>query len=530
MTYSRRYSLLTSLMTFLAVVSGAEAQTAPEVPHLVVNIVIEQLRTDYLEAFSPLFGERGFKRLFSEGRVYSQAEYPFASPDRASAIACLMSGASPYENGIVSQTWINRQTLQPIFCVDDNQFLGSETKEKSSPKNLGVSTISDELKVSTEGHGIVYSVAPNRDAAILLAGHAADGAFWLDDETGAWCSTSYYGEYPKWGTNYNTTSSSLATRIEKIEYEPINDLVSKYNYFITGNTPKEAFKHKFKGNLKYRQFKASACVNEEVNNFVRMVMNSTLIGNDGVTDMLNVGYYAGNFDHQSVSQCPMELQDTYVRLDRDLGDLFTMLDKRVGKGHVLYVVTSTGETEPDDVADLSKYRIPSGIFSIGKAQLLLNMYLTAVYGEGQYVETTYRNQIFLNLKLIEDRNINLSEMLERCSDFLIQLSGVRDVYTSERLALGAWTAGISKLRNAYNPKCSGDILLQISPGWTLSNESTGEKILSRESYMTFPLFFLGSNVESEKIVTPVTVDRVAPTLAKAMRIRAPNACAQAPLQ
>ena len=121
-------------------------------------------------------------------------------------------------------------------------------------------------------------------------------------------------------------------------------------------------------------------------------------------------------------------------------------------------------------------------------------------------------------------------MLERCSDFLIQLSGVRDVYTSERLALGAWTPGISKLRNAYNPKCSGDILLQISPGWTLSNENTGEKILSRESYMTFPLFFLGSNVQSEKVVTSVTVDRVAPTLAKAMRIRAPNACAQAPLQ
>lgn len=525
---SKRYTLLTSLLALLAI-SGAEAQNAPEVPHLVVNVVIDQLRTDYLEAFSPLYGERGFKRLMQEGRVYSQAEYPFASPDRASAIACLMSGTSPYENGIVGETWMNRQTLQPVYCVDDNEFKGAETTENSSPKNLGVSTISDELKVSTDGRGLVYSIAPNRDAAILLAGHSADGAFWINDHTGAWCSTSYYGEFPKWGTNYNTTSSSLAKRLEKLNYQPINELVAKYDYFVTGSTPDKAFSHKFSGERKFRQFKASACVNEEVNNFIRMVLNSTFVGNDEVTDMLNVGYYAGTFDHQSVAKSSMELQDIYVRLDRDLGDLFDMLDKRVGKGKVLYMVTGTGCTEPDDITDLSKFRIPTGTFSISRAQLLLNMYLMAVYGQGQYVDACLENQIFLNLKLIEERNLNLAEVLERSADFLIQLSGVRDIYTSQRLSLGAWTPGISKLRNAYNPKCSGDILVQISPGWVLSNENTHEQIVSRESYMPFPLYFMGANVEAEKVMTPVTVDHVAPTLAKAMRIRAPNGCPQAPL-
>ena len=157
------------------------------------------------------------------------------------------------------------------------------------------------------------------------------------------------------------------------------------------------------------------------------------------------------------------------------------------------------------------------------------MYLIAVYGEGQYVEASRENELYLNLKLIEERNLNLAEVLERCSDFLIQLSGVRDVYSSQRLALGAWTPGISKLRNAYNPKCSGDILIQVSPGWTLVNETTHEQIITRESYMGFPLFFFGCKLPAQVNNTPVTVDRVAPTLAKVMRIRAPNACSLAPL-
>jgi hypothetical protein len=201
----------------------------------------------------------------------------------------------------------------------------------------------------------------------------------------------------------------------------------------------------------------------------------------------------------------------------------------VGQGKALFVFTSTGYCDSEDAKDLSQYRIPTGTFSITKAKLLLNMYLIAVYGQGDYVETAMGNELYLNLKLIENRSLNLTEVLERSSDFLIQLSGVKDVYTSQRLALGAWTPGISKLRNAYNPKCSGDITIQVSPGWNLKNEDTLEQSFARESYMGFPLFFFGCGVAPEKVHLPVTVDRVAPTLSKALRIRAPNACSQAPL-
>lgn len=507
----------------------ALAQDVPQVPSLVINIVIDQLRSDYMDAFTPLYGQGGFHRLKEQGRFYSQAEYPFSSPDRASAIACLMTGTSPYVNGIVGNHWIDRQTLRPIFCVDDDTYPGIHTSEKSSPKHLAVSTISDELKISSEGKSIVYSIAPTREAAILAAGHAGNEAFWIDDWSGKWSATCYYDDYPDWATDYDVRSS-LESRIADIHWQPLNDQVANFQYFVSpGGKKAKPFSHKFDNDRKFREFKATACVNDEINRFAKEAIEKAGLGTDATTDMLTLTYYAGAYDHQSAMQYGMEMQDTYARLDRQLEELFDFVGQKVGMDKTLFVVTSTGYFESEEMIDLSKYRIPTGVFSITKAQALLNMYLIAVYGPGNYVETVNENQIYLNLKLIENRSLNLAEVLDRCSAFLIQLSGVKDVYTSQRLALGAWTPGISQLRNAYSPKCSGDILVQVSPGWLLKNEETYEQSLSRESYLSFPLFFMGASFVPEKVRIPVTIDHVAPTIAQTLRIRAPNACPLAPL-
>lgn len=523
---SRQYHILTSLALLMSML-GADAQTAPEVPRLVVNVVIDQLRTDYMEAFSPLYGEDGFRRLQTQGRVYAQAEYPFAAPDRASAMACLMSGTVPYENGIVAERWLDRSTLQTVGCVDDKQFAGHNTAEQTSAARLAVSTITDELKVATEGRALVYAIAPCRDAAVFSAGHAADGAFWLDDLTGQWASTAYYS-VPSWLSYYNR-SSHAASDIGSLVWEPSNALVGEFNYFVSGGQ-KPPFRHAFKGDRRFREFKASALVNEEVNDFVGHCLQNTLLGLDPVTDFLSVTYYAGNFDHKTVAECPMELQDTYVRLDEQLARLIQMVEQKVGRERVLFVVTGTGYSDAEQTDDdLSRYRIPSGEFNITRAQLLLNIYLTAVYGQGQYIEASMGNQLYFDLKYIEKKGLNLSEMLERSADFLIQLSGVRDVYTSQRLTQGAWTPGIRDLRNAYNPKCSGDILVQVAPGWRLVNEQTNERVQQRDSYMGFPLYFYGYGIAPEVVQAPVTVEHVAPTLARCLRIRAPNGCSASPL-
>ena len=169
------------------------------------------------------------------------------------------------------------------------------------------------------------------------------------------------------------------------------------------------------------------------------------------------------------------------------------------------------------------------MFDVERAGALLNMYFVAVYGQGQYVEATLGTQLYFNHKLIEQKQINLAEMLERAQDFLLQLSGVKDVYTSSRLLQGAWTPGISRMRGGYNPRYSGDVLIEVAPGWRFVNPTTHENQLVRESYIPFPIIFLGAGFNAETIETPTTIDYIAPTLSKAMRIRAPNACSVAPL-
>lgn len=149
-----------------------------------VTLTIDQLRTDYMEAFSTLYGEKGFKRLMREGKVFYQTEFPFNGTDRASAIAAIYSGTTPSMNGIISQYWMDASTLRPVNCVDDGAFMGNFTDENSSPSQLLTSTIADELKVATRNKGLVYAIAPSRDAAVLAAGHTGNGAFWLNENTG----------------------------------------------------------------------------------------------------------------------------------------------------------------------------------------------------------------------------------------------------------------------------------------------------------------------------------------------------------
>lgn len=291
---------------------------------------------------------------------------------------------------------------------------------------------------------------------------------------------------------------------------------------------KKPFSHKFTGPGRFATYKTSGLINEEVVRAATQCINGTMVGSDAITDYLALTLYAGNIDHHTVSESPMELQDTYVRLDQALAQLIKSVEHKVGRNNALFVLTSTGYAD-EETADLSKYRIPTGTFDVERSAALLNMYFVAVYGQGQYVESTLGTQIYLNHKLVEQKQINLAEMLERAQDFLLQLSGVKDVYTSSRLLQGAWTPGISRMRGGYNPRYSGDVLIEVAPGWRYVNNSTHESQLVRESYIPFPIIFLGEGFKAETVETPVTIDYIAPTLSKAMRIRAPNACRVAPL-
>lgn len=470
---------IATLLVAMAACPAVGAQVSSPAPRLVVGIAIDQLRTDYLETYAPLYGEEGLKRLMRDGVVYTSVQYASADVDRASAIASIYTGTVPYSHGIVGEDWLDRQSLSPVHCVDDFKMRGVNTLETSSAQNLLVSTLGDELKLATDGKACVYSVASGREAAVLSAGHAADFALWQNRQNGSWAGTSYYGQAP------------AATRL----------------LMNTGV-----------GNA-----------NEWVSHTATTLIQYAGLGSDDTPDLLALTYDAGmTFSFSTRAGQSMDLQDVYVKLDAAIADLLRSIDKNVGLDKTLIFVTSTGY-EPLTTENLQSYRIPSGTLQINRCAALLNMYLMAIYGQGQYVESYYGNQLYLNHKLIEQKQLNLTEVFKTCEDFLFQYSGVRDVYTSARLTQGAWTPGISRIRNAYHPKCSGDILIQVNPGWTLVNEELAQSRFIRDSYFEFPLIFFGCGLKSAQVSIPVTVDCIAPTVARFMRIRAPNACATAPL-
>lgn len=453
-----RYIYIT-LLSILGFNAETYAQVIVQAPRLVVSITIDQLRTDYLETYAPLYSNDGLKRLLTDGKVFINGAYNFTPVDRASAIASLHTGTVPYYNGITAEEWLDKQTLRPQNCVRDQQI-------GYSPQFLGTSTISDELKMATNGVAKVFSFAPTADAAILSAGHAADGAAWVSN--GKWATTTYY--------------------------RPINQWLSGYT----------------------RLFLPGTDVNKAVTDAALKCLEQAGVGNDDKTDLLSLTYEAGR------------QMESYVELDRQMTLLLNGIERQIARDRVLFVITGTSSREEEEESNQERYRIPTGTFYINRTANLLNMYLGAIFGSAKYVEFCHKNHIYFNHQLLRQKNIHLGDICSRSQEFLLQLSGVRNVYTANQL-LTSDSYLLESIRNGFNVEKCGDLIIDIAPGWKLINEDTLEKSISRSAHVPFPIIIYGAGTKAERIQTPVTVDRIAPAVARAIRIRAPNACSSEPL-
>lgn len=256
------------------------------------------------------------------------------------------------------------------------------------------------------------------------------------------------------------------------------------------------------------------------------VVSATGMGADEVSDMMMVTLSAANPDGIT-TDWQTEMESVYMQLDNSLGRLVGGIEKAVGNERVLFVVTSTGYADERE-SDLSQYRIPTGTFYINRTANLLNMYYGAIWGTGRWVETCFQNQIYLNRKMLESKRISLADATQRAQEFLSQISGVRNVYTSQQL-IASTSEHIMKVRGGFNPERCGDILIEVAPGWRLQNEDNQDNLLSRASFTQFPVIIMGDGLKAERITDHVTVDRIAPTIARSIRIRAPNACSAEPL-
>lgn len=523
----RRVSRMRAVIALLVVLSlpaGLRAGNT-EVPKVVVGIVVDQLRADYLEKYAHLYGDEGFKKLFAEGRVYTNGYFAHANPDRSSAVASVYSGSTPYYHGITGNRFLERKSMRVSAVVDDAAYEGINTDEGSSPARLLVTTLTDELKMATKGHSYVMSVAPERDMAILAGGHAPNAVIWLAEDKAMWASSNYYNGVPTWVRPFN---HRVGTQFDwnNMEWEPYYP-TGVYSYSVYDGAPK-AFRHTFRGAAveTVRRYKTTACINDEVTQLAQACIAGSMFGRNKITDMLCVGYYAGNYEHAPEWEASLELQDIYCRLDRNIADLLRAVDEKVGIDNALFFITSTGYADVH-MPDSKILTLPTGELKMDRCVALLNMYLGALYGKDNYVEGSYLNELYLNHALIEKRQLSMQELQERCTEFLSQMAGVKRVYPSLDLLSGAADAD---MRGSYNSDRSGDLILEVTPGWTLVDDRWNERVGYNRAHVPVPVIMYGAGLTAGMSRVPIAVESIAPTVAHILRVSAPNACSARPLE
>ena len=401
--------------------------------------------------------------------------------------------------------------------------MGNFTSEKLSPLPLKVSTITDELKIASDGKSDVFAFSPDASGALASGGHIASGAFWVENFSGHWATTTFYTTHHSFVDQYNRGNQSLNTRINSLVWKPKLPIES-YNAF-----PYTQNLYNFQHNLgakkanSFQLLKQTPFVNEEVRTMGIKAIESAALGTRNYPDFLALSFYAGNFENALDKNYSIEIQDTYQRLDDDIAQIIDAVDKAVGLQNALIFVVSTGYYDEQEVYPKDA-RLSGGDFKPDRCEALLNMYLMAIYGRENWIKKYYNEQIYFDKKLIEEKKINFRELQERAADFLIQFSGVQDVITSYQMLHGAYNEAIQVYKNGFHRDVTGDLFIELQPGWrivTPKNPTNHERV--RGNSVASPAIFFGNNLKPQKVNRIIDATEIAPSVTHRLRIRAPNA-------
>ena len=528
-TFSR--NRLAALILGASAAMPGLAQELPPRPQLVVGIVVEGLSDDYLHLLRNHFGQNGFRRLADKGVTIRDLD--FGTPlDGAASTAMLYTGASPAVNGIGASTVYNRDDRRPRPALNDEATIGNFTTETLSPAPIGASTLSDELRIASGGLGYAYSIAADPSEAIIMAGHAGNSAFWINDHTGKWATTTFYRDLPQKPQEVNHRTP-LENRLDTLQWVPLMaidrypDLPSYKKAYPFRHTFLRGDKNRFKA------YKASAAANADIASMAVDYLRTMPLGKRDVTDMLSLSFSLDPYPYSRDADSRPELMDSYLRLDRDLGRIFDAIDAAgPGMDKTLVFVTGTPLTRRQRRDD-EKWAIPYGEFSSRKAVSLLNMYLMAIHGNGEWVSGYHNSQLFLNHKLIKERGKELADIRLEAARFLERMSGVSHAWTLDEILSRQASEDPEALRRNTVAATAGDVLIAIAPGWQEVDDDSDTEApvtVSRAVASTATAFILAPQVAPRKIEIPVDARVIAPTVCRLLRIRSPNGASLPPLR
>lgn len=509
---------------------------AIERPKLVVGIVVDQMRWDYLYRYQKRYTDGGFKRLLGEGFSCENTMIPYVPSVTAIGHTCIYTGSVPSIHGIAGNNFV--KDGKKVYCTDDDSVKPVGTTSEAalmSPRNLWVSTIGDEMKIASNGRAKVVGVALKDRASILPAGHNPNGAFWFDDQTGCFITSSYYMDRlpkwveafndkrlpeqylsQKWNTLYPKNTYTESTTDEN-EYEngiregvkatlPLNlpELYKKYGYGIIRNTP-------FGNSLTLDMAKAA--------------IDGEQLGADDETDLLTVSCSSTDYIGHQVGTHAIETEDTYLRLDKAIADFLAYLDSKVGKGNYL-VFLSADHGAMNNAAFLQDRRIPAGSWDASATAKKLNHVLAKEYPEaGDIVKTVMNYQVFFNRDVIKSKQLDFDNIKQTVVNVLKEDPSVQYACDMAKASTESIPEEVkSRIINGYNRERSGDVVIILKPNF-YAHGMKGTDHGAWNSYDThIPLVFMGWGIKHGATTKQTFMTDIAPTIAAMLHVQAPNGC------
>ncbi len=522
----------------------------PTRPKLVVGVLVDQMRQDYLYRYAETFGEGGFQRLMKDGFYLSNAHYNYLPTYTGPGHASVYTGTTPAIHGITGNEWYDKIQRKTVYCVSDEteNTVGSTApaQGKMSPRQLLTTTITDELKLATGGRAKVISISDKDRGAILPGGHMADAAYWYDETTGRMVTSTFYMKnLPQWVEQFNARklpdqylNGMWELVLPQEKYRASGPDNNPYEVKYNGET-KNAFPYDLKklrqANGNYDLLSYTPFSNDLITEMAKAAIDAEKLGADEYTDFLCISYSAPDKQGHRVGPRAVELQDLYIRLDRNLADLLNKLDATVGPGSYLLFLTSD-----HGVADVPQLlidrKVPGGYLRSAQLSHQLNE-LSQQYFQGKpVIESVNNGQIYLNHELFagdpKSGGVEWMVSLEVISNFLLQQPGIAQVFTRSVIRQGNFNEGGLKgmAIRGYHPKRSGDIVVILEPNWLEQGRVAGTSHGSPYTYDTHvPIIFYGWSIKSGRSSVYHAITDIAPTLSVMLQVAFPSGCTGQPI-
>lgn len=522
----------------LFTMSMMAGETLPK-PKLVVGVVVDQMRWDYLYRYADRYTENGFKRLLNEGFSSENTLIDYVPTVTAIGHSSIYTGSVPAIHGIAGNDFIIQATGESLYCTQDDSVkgVGGEGKVgQQSPKNLLVSTVTDQLKLATNFQSKVIGVAIKDRGGILPAGHFADAAYWLDGKSGDWITSTYYmTDLPKWVKKFN--GGKYPDSYFKKGWNTLYPIDTYKLSTSDNNAYEETFKGeatptfphdlvKLKKDNGYDLIKAVPFGNTLTLDFAKQAIENENLGANptGATDFLAISLSSTDYVGHQFAINSIEIEDTYLRLDADLGNFLSYLDEKVGKGnYTLFLSADHGAAHnPKFFAD---NKGNSGYFNTKEAKKTLNDKLLNKFGQAELVKSLSNNQVHLNYAVINANDVEEEDVIQVVVKEMKKMVGVAFVTDMNEVSEATIPTSIKeKIINGYNFKRSGVIQYILEPQWySGAKDAKGTTHGAYGSYDShIPAVFMGWGVKQGKTTRPTHMTDIAPTISQILKIEFPN--------